>query len=432
MDRASSSLTWLLGQAGGGSSGFSGGGGGGGGGFSGGGGSYGGSGDGDPVVFGVVIVLFVVFIVGGWLVAKARRAQQNRERSARESQVRLAAVEAAVDDVAFDPDALQATIHERFVQIQKAWDDQDQDALAPLMGADLLQEWQRRLADFARRRWHSRAVVSGTPRVQVVSIVNRAADEDDRAVAFISCDMQIWVRTAGGQEQYLNGKTGRDVTVEQYWTMGKRDGDWILLSIEEYDEGTHNLRAPLVISPDQDHELADRARTELAVGDAALSAADAAGLVSTSLADDAYAAAMDLSLVDDRFSPAVLQIAVRRVVTAWTDAIDGPDDSLLRVADQAAVDRLLYGGDRTHAVRTVVRGATVDEVTIDALDGDATPPAMEVTVHYAGAWYREDRDTQAVREGSRDRRVRRTVRWRLVITDDQVEPWRLAEVLGDR
>ncbi|MGE4425711.1 MAG: TIM44-like domain-containing protein [Solirubrobacteraceae bacterium] len=431
MDHPLSSLTWVLGQAGGGSSGFSGGGGGGGGGGFSGGGSSGGSGGGDPVVFGVIIVLVAVFVVGGWLVAKARRAQQNRERAQREAQVRLAATEAATDDAAFDPDALRQAIAERFVAIQNAWDAQDPDALVPLMGPDLLKEWQRRLSDFTRRRWHSRAVVTGTPKVQVVSIVNRSEDVDDRAVAFISCPMDIWVRTAGGQEKYLAGKTSRDVTVEQYWTMGKHDGEWILLSIEEYDEGTHNLRAPLVVSPDQDHELADRARTELAVGDAALSAADAAGLVSTSLADDAYAAAMDLSLVDDRFSPAVLQIAVRRVVTAWTDAIDGADDPLLRVADQQAVDHLLYGGDAAHRVRTVVRGATVDEVRIDTLDGEATPPAMEVTVAYAGAWYREDRDTQAVTAGSRDRRVRRTVRWRLAITDDQVEPWRLVEVLGE-
>ena len=70
-------------------------------------------------------------------------------------------------------------------------------------------------------------------------------------------------------------------------------------------------------------------------------------------------------------------------------------------------------------------GLAVDRVEIVDLAGDATPPTLEVRVRWRGAWYREDRDTQGVVEGSRDRPVRRTEAWTLALTDDRATPWRL-------
>ncbi|MGX6446645.1 TIM44-like domain-containing protein [Patulibacter sp. S7RM1-6] len=423
----------LLAQAGGGSSGFSGGGGGGGGGgFSGGGSSGGGSGEFSGAAFLIVVAIFVLFLGLQALVRfRLRRARRRAERArqARATEVRGAAIEAAEDDVAFSPDRLATAARELFVAVQDAWDDRDRDRLGELLGPDLLEEWRRRLDDFDRKGWHSRAeVLDDRPQAQLVAFVNRTDEHEDRATVFVRAEMLVEVVTRSGQRRYLAGHDGPHTTVEQYWTLGRRDGRWILLSIEEYDEGAHHLRSPLVISSAQDPELGDRTRTELATSDAV---AHAAGLVSTAFADDAHAAALDLSLVDDRFSPAVLQIAARRVATAWTDAIDGPDAPLLRVADPGAADALLYGGSTDHAVRTVVRGVRIDGVTIDALDGKHDPPTMELVVAYAGAWYREDRATQAVVAGSRERTVTRTARWRLRLTDDAVEPWRLAAVLAD-
>ncbi|MDX8151036.1 TIM44-like domain-containing protein [Patulibacter brassicae] len=412
----------VLAQAGGGSSGFSSGGGGGGGGFSSSGGS--GTGGGSLGAGGVVLIVGFLVVLGlvALLQARARR-QRAAARTARDERTRAAAAEAAADDEDFDAEGLAAAAGELFTAVQRAWDDRDRDAMARLLGPDLLEEWRRRLDDFDRKRWHSRVRVTATPEVRLVGLVNRAADADDRVVAFVSADIESWVVQPGGRKLYRDGADSPEMRLEQYWTLGKRGDDWILLSIEEEAEGRHHLESALVATPEADPTLAGRTRTELAVADAAGDAGEIARL--TTITDDARAAALDLSLVDDRFSPDVLTVAVQEVVAAWIEAIDGADEALERRADTGAVAHLLYGDDATRRVRTVVRGLRVTAVEIDGLDGAATPPTMSVVVRYAGAWYREDRDTQAVVAGSRERPTDRRERWTLALVDDAEVPWRL-------
>ena len=47
---------------------------------------------------------------------------------------------------------------------------------------------------------------------------------------------------------------------------------------------------------------------------------------------DARAAALDLSLADGRFAPDVLEVAARRAVAAWAEAVDGGDAALSAIA----------------------------------------------------------------------------------------------------
>lgn len=434
--------TDLLARAGSGSSGFSRGGGGGG--FSG----SRGSGGGAPIVFfgggggggGVLLVIFVLVILAvavPILLAAYRKRQREKARQARHLELRSAAAAAAAEDESFDADRLIADTAAMAVAIQHAWDDQDRAALARMLGPDLLHEWTLRLDDFARRGWADRVKVTGEPEIRLASIVNRENDADDRVVVHITLAMDNWVDTAFGP-QFPNGQEGPQTVLSEYWTLGKRDGRWILLSIEQELEGEHHLHAPVVVDPTADPELSDRSRTELATASATdLDHAELVSLASTGFSDDARAAALDLALVDDRFSPDVLQIAVNRAVAAWATAIDGADDDLERLADADAVRVLLYGPDTTQRTRTVVRGPRVEDLTIDAVTGSpgdddggvATATAsMQVQVHYRARWYREDRETAAVLEGSKDHETERTDRWTFALTDDAEHPWRLVAV----
>lgn len=434
--------TDILARAGSGSSGFSRGGGGGG--FSG----SRGSGGGAPIVFfgggggggGLLLVIFVVIILAvavPMLMAAHRKRQRERARQARHLELRSAAAAAAAEDEAFDADRLIADTAAMAVAIQQAWDDQDRSALARMLGPDLLREWTLRLDDFARRGWADRVRVTGEPEIRLASIVNRANDADDRVVVHITLAMDNWVDTPYGP-QFPTGQEGPQTLLSEYWTLGKRDGRWILLSIEQELEGEHHLNAPVVVDPTADPELSDRSRTELATSSASdLDHAELVSLASTGFSDDARAAALDLSLVDDRFSPDVLQIAVNQAVAAWATAIDGADDDLERLADTDAVRVLLYGPDVTQRTRTVVRGPRVEDLTIDAVTGTpggeggsvATATAsMQVQVHYRARWYREDRETAAVLEGSKDHETERTDRWTFALTDDAEHPWRLVAV----
>jgi predicted lipid-binding transport protein (Tim44 family) len=423
----------VLALAGRGSSGFSGGGRSSGGGYSG--GRGGGSFFFIPIGGGgallLIIVVAVILLVVVPRLAKAfeqgaessKRRATDREREQREASVMTSALEAAMEDSAFDPDDVRAAAAGLVVDTQEAWDTRDRDRLAHLVGPDLLREWTRRLDDFDRRGWHAHAGVSEAPVVKIVGITNREGEDDDQVVVHIRARAQSWVETRRGETLFEDGATGPDVLLSQYWTLGRRDGRWILVSIEEEGEGDHNLSAPVIARPDSDPGLHDRTRTEMATSDTAGDAVSVAELVPTGMTDDARTVAMDLALVDDRFSPDVLTVAVRSAVEAWTIAIDGSDDALERRATPGAVQRLLYGG--SDQVRTVVRGPRIDEVVIDRVDGSTAPPRIEVTIEHRARWYREDRDTQAVVEGSRTKEQARTEHWTFALDDDAERPWLL-------
>jgi predicted lipid-binding transport protein (Tim44 family) len=422
----------LLAQAGSGSSGFGGGSSGGGsssgGGFSGdSSGTGSGSTSGDGTLAIVLIVGALIFFGGGFALNVLRARRRERAKATRDREARAAAAVAADDDAAFDADAIVAQAGQLFRDVQSAWDRRDRDALRRLIGGDLLTEWLRRLDDFDAKRWHNRVVVKGDPKVRLITLENRRDDEDDRVVVNVDVSMDSWVDTPEGK-QFPKGQESPAIELVEYWTLAKHDGGWRLVSIEGNLEGDHHLTSRMVLGPDDDPDLATATRTELAVADAA--DGSVAGLVSTGLSGDAHAAALDLSLVDDRWSPGVLRIAVDRAIAAWATAVDGPDDDLLELADPAAAELLLHGTDTSGRTRLVVRGPRVQEATITRVADEGERGTMAVDLRYRARWYREDRDTAAVVEGDKDAERERTDSWTFALTDDTTNPWRLVGVGG--
>jgi predicted lipid-binding transport protein (Tim44 family) len=410
--------------AGGGSSGFGGGGGGGssGGGFSGGGGS--GSGEGDPVVGLLVIGVFVLIAL--FVAVSAIRFSIKRKR--RVARVKLAAAEAAQDDPAFAPDAVTASAGELFLAAQRAWDARDRDALRALVGDDLFVEWERRLADFDSKGWHNRVRVNDAPEVTYVGLVNREADTEDRVVVQISAELDDYVEDASGATVHRNGSNSTTTSLNEYWTLAKRDGRWIVTSIEQAGEGVHHLDAEIVATPWDDSRVADEAVVETAVQDGLPPGYTPADVADLDFDGDARAAALDLSLADPRFAPDVLEAAARRAVEAWAEAVDGDDAPLEAAATPEAVRDLLYAGDPSGATRLVVRGPRVRQIHIAALDAGAQPATMTIDVHLGGVRYVENRDTAAVVSGSRDSATTFSERWTLALDGPPERPWRIASV----
>jgi Tim44-like domain len=212
------SLSLLIAQAGSGSGGFGGGGGGGGGGgFSGGGGS--GSGGGDPLVVVVVFGLLGLFLL--YLVIHSIRYR--RRVAERDRRVRTASSEAAEDDSYFAADELERHAVALFKAAQLAWDARDGAALQKLIGPDLLVEWNRRLDDFERKRWHNRVEVLGEPDVRYVGITNREDDAEDRAVVRITARLKTYVEDASGKHIMRSGDKDELMSLEEYWTLARRD-----------------------------------------------------------------------------------------------------------------------------------------------------------------------------------------------------------------
>ena len=440
----------VLAQAGGGSSGFgggggAGGGGGGGGGFGGGSGGTGGSSDddGETTIFDVLLFLVVAAFFFGiptwlrqrtragkerWTFARMRRKYRDARRE-RDRQVTLASLAAAEDDPAFAAALVKPQAASLYTDIQRAWSERDDAALERMLGPDLLAEWRRRLADFARKGWVNEVAITRGPDVEYIGLVNREGDAKDRVTVAISAQLHSVVRTDGGE--IINRDVDRDrdgkIEVCEYWTLARNGDGWRLDSIQQEMEGAHLLNAAIVPAPwSDDARLRDESLVELVQADAPPVGTNVSELVGVEFEGKAREKALDLSLADPRCAPDVLEVAVRRAVDAWAEAVDGDDAELLAIATPAAAQALLYAGAGPHGTaRVVVRGPQILRVAITALHTDRGAPRMEVEVRVRGRRYVEDRDTVAVISGDKDNDSVFAERWTLELDDAAGVPWRL-------
>lgn len=289
-----------------------------------------------------------------------------------------------------------------------------------------MSEWGRRLDDFARKGWHNRVQLLEPPHVVYVGLRRGSSDLPDRVTVRIDARLRDYVVDRRGRHIKHLGRMTETTRLREFWTLGRRDHRWILVSIEQGAEGAHALKDQIVATPwSDDSGLRDQAIVEQAVAEALPADVAPAEVASLEFAGDARAAALDLSLADGRFAPDVLEVAARRAVAAWTEAIDGDDQALKQIADPQAIEQLLYPGDPSHRTRLVVRGAAVKEIRITGLDPAASPPQMELEIELHGARYIEDRDTAAVIAGSQTRASSFVEHWTLALTGDEREPWRI-------
>ena len=365
-------------------------------------------------------------IDGTWTKAGARKrdAETAKARERRAKEIQAAAFSAAADDPDFAADVVVPQAEQLFRDIQTAWDERDIPALERMVGPELMVEWRRRLDDFAAKGWHNRVVVRENS-AEYVGMTNLPAEEDDRAVVRVSAVCDDWVVNANGTAMHHTGNDSSETWVREYWTLVMRGGRWTLSSIEQDREGEHQLSAPLIAERGDDVAgLRDETVVEQAVADRAPNG-DIASLTPLDFPEDAAAAAREMALVDQRFEPDVIEVAVRRAVAAWAEAIDGEDDALLAISDPVVVNELLYHGDTSGRTRVVVRGPALRELHVLGLDTRATPPRVAVSADVEGARYIEDRDTTTVLQGDPKQRQRFTLRLDLALGDDPQNPWRL-------
>ena len=416
-----------LAAAGGGSSGY-GGGGGGGGSYGGGGGSYSGGGSGGGAGGFLIFLAIVVGVVVWALITTALEQRRIRRRDAR---VTTASAEAAQDDAYLAADAVKRDAAALFREIQKAWTARDRAALSRMVGPELLKEWSLRLDDFDRKGWHNVVRVLSEPDVKYMGLVNREDDSEDRVVVLLDVQLEDYVEMAGGGRLNATGETDSTKNLEEWWTLGRNEHGWMLLSIEGAEEGKHHMKSDIVATPwDDTQRLRDQSLVEGAVADKVAAGFTVAEVADLDFDGDARAAALDLSLADARFGPDVLEAAARRAVAAWAEAVDGEDRELEVMAEPGALRELLYPGDPTGRTRLVVRGPRIAAMRIVALDAAAEPPAMTIEVDVSGTRYLQNRDTAAVVSGSDRGETSFTERWTMALSGPDEQPWRIAGVAG--
>jgi predicted lipid-binding transport protein (Tim44 family) len=348
----------------------------------------------------------------------------------RQQQISLAAAEASESDLRFASDVVCSDAEQLFRAIQDAWTKDDRARLSRLVGEDLMVEWEERLKGFARRGWSNRIDLYGSINIHYVGLRNTADERDRRVIVRVSSRVRDVVIDSFGNTIHRKNSIADIHHMCEYWTLGLSDKSWILLSIEQHQEGLHQLQEPIVASPWSDTETLHREATLEQVARVHVENSQLHTIASADLTLDARSAALDLSLVDDRFAPHVLTGEVENAVRAWAEAIDGKDASLEAVASPTAIAELLYPGDPDRQQRLVVRGPYVQSVRVLELDAHDTPPWMLVELHISGRRYQEDRTTATILKGDRSAQTNFTMRWRMELTEDVYNPWRIAQVGG--
>jgi predicted lipid-binding transport protein (Tim44 family) len=378
--------------------------------------------------FIVLIVLTVIAFIAlraAWMAEQVRAAR--RRRAQRDAAIHPVALDAALVDPMFDPDAVHAQAAKLFVDIQDAWTARDRQRLHELVGPDLMVEWELRLDDFGRRGWHNIVQVVEGPAIQYVQLENLGDRPRDRIVVFVEAVVADYVQvdSNGMIMTHDNGSNPR-TRVGEYWTLAPYEDHWMLISIEQPAEGEYHLRERPIPRPEDDDRLRDDTFLAMAAADRLPDGFAPADLINVEFADDARAAALDLSLADPRFSVDVITTSVRQAIEAWAAAVDGADTALEAVATREAVDQLLYDSDTERRSRVVVRGPMVRRVEVAHLDVTHTPPQLRVDAELGGVRYVEDRDTVAVLEGSKDHPTAFMEQFTLALVDAaDARPWQV-------
>ena len=352
-----------------------------------------------------------------------------RRLGRRREQFRLAAAEASEDDPHFATEVECERAEQLFRSIQAAWTADDRAELARLVGRDLMVEWERRLQGFALRGWTNQIDLKGPVHVDYVGLRDAADERSKRAVVRIATRVRDVVIDQHANTIHRINSISDMHHICEYWTLGLSRDRWILLSIEQHHEGLHQLAEPVFPSPWSDTKALQREATLEQAAAARIGNAQVREIAGATLSGGARAAALDISLVDDRFAPRVLATEVDYAVGVWAEAIDGDDAPLHAVASTAAVQELLYPGDASSGRRLVVRGVRVRGVEIVELAAREMPPAMVVQLRASGRRYIEDRTTTTVLSGDRSVESSFTLSWRMELTDDPAHPWRIAAVL---
>jgi hypothetical protein len=209
------------------------------------------------------------------------------------------------------------------------------------------------------RSWQSRLGTGleaiGQPSIDLLSVVNRDDEEEDRVVVRVRQRIHckyLGVGTLGAHHAHA----------DERWTFGRSGGRWALLSIGGDPLAGPLLTAPLIPTPSSDTErlreesLAELASAQKVGDDVALS-----GLVS---ADEPPAfALLDLSVVDSRFGTPLIAAELAHLLSLSQED-PGAHGAIHYIASATTWDtrssRMSVGASTT-AGRPITRAATSAE-----------------------------------------------------------------------
>jgi hypothetical protein len=327
----------------------------------------------------------------------------------RAARAHYAAIEAAEDDLSFSPDAIENSVAQIVELAGDLWRGMEVEALDDRPDAGLIRAWARS----CQSRFGDGLEAAGKPTIDLLSVVNRPGEEEDRVV--------LRVRLRIHTEQAIFGTLrGHHVHLDERWTLGRMDHRWLLLSVSGDPLAGPVLASPLIPNPSSDSErLREESLVELAVMQKVGDNVDLSELIS---ADDPPAfALLDLSVVDSRFGPALLAAELKHLLDAWEDAVNGPEAPLEDLTDVDARSALLRP---RLGERLVMRDAVLKSWEATRLDLSHQKATIEVALDVEAVRYVVTDDGKVV-AGNYSDPHRMELRWNLELTDSTRTPWRL-------
>ena len=157
---------------------------------------------------------------------------------------RVRAVRAAAPPPPYDEATVVAAAKRLWLATWPAWEAGDLRPLEPVADPGLLEDWNATLAGHRAHNRRFRAAVKRGPRVDHVGVVVRPEDDRD----------YVCVRIRGRLKTEFESPDGKrtrawDPRYDYYWTLTRRDGDWIAFSVRDAEYGRRNILTEEISTP---------------------------------------------------------------------------------------------------------------------------------------------------------------------------------------
>jgi len=371
------------------------------------------------VAAAVLAALAVTWVASA--VGAARRARAELVGHGRARQAELAAAEAADEDPVFAPDRIRETVAALLGIGESVWLGTRAGGLSERRDGRLIAAWARSRAAALGRGLR----LDGDPSIELLQVINRSGQSEDRVTVRVRC----WVhcqQPASLPNDSLVASLGTPhrFKLDERWTLGRIDGTWGLLSVDGDPLAGPVLSAPLIPAGWADEQrLREQALAELAQGDAPSPSAQLREIVSAT--DPPSVVLGDLSLIDGRFSPALLASTLEHLIGAWEQATISSDAPLHGLATHEVIDALLRPVEGTGPARLILRDTQLKAWEPTRLDFHTEPPRIAIAVTIRCVRFLVSADTgEPIRGNPRDPQELKPV-WTLELTESPTSTWKL-------
>jgi hypothetical protein len=243
----------------------------------------------------------------------ARRERAVLKEHSRAIRAHYAAVEASEDTPSFSPEVIDQSVTNIVSLADKLWRTGAFGSSYDGPDAGLVRAWAESWQTTIGRDLE----VVGPPSIDLLSVINRNDEDEDRIVARVR--LRIHCKHPKG------GMLGpHHAHVDQRWTFGRTGSEWFLLSMGGDPLAGPLLMAALIPTPSSDTDrLTEESLAELAAAQKLGHDVSLADLVSPD--EPPAVALLDLSVIDGGFLPALIQAELTHLLSAWEGAAVGSE-----------------------------------------------------------------------------------------------------------